>query len=162
MGFFGSDGVWLFPITYLLHILEEALAGERFHFWVRQITGRTMSSRTFYWLNALFLALMVVAVALVRSRQAAWLIPAMGFCVSLNGFGHLAGALVSRSYSPGLGTGVLLWIPLGIVSVLGSAVWLTPGGWLRGLAAGVSVSLLVFGLGFGLSVRATDAPERRR
>jgi hypothetical protein len=151
MGFFGSDGVWLFPFSYLLHILEEWLVGERFYFWVRRITGRTMSARTFFWLNGFFLLLMVVAVLLVRSRRAAWLVPALGFVVALNGFGHLLGALASRTYSPGLATGVLLWIPLGAWSILSSVIWLTPGGWLQGLGVGLLISCVVFGLGFGLS-----------
>lgn len=158
MSFFGGPGAWLFPVSYLAHILEEWLAGERFYFWVRRITGRTMSSRAFFVLNGMFLAAMVGAVLLVRAGRALWLIPALGLVVGVNGLGHLLGAVVTRTYSPGLVTGALAWIPLGWVAVMSSTLWLSPATWWLGAFAGVVITILVFGVGYVSSARVE--PER--
>lgn len=158
MGFFGGSGVWLFPLSYLAHILEEWLAGERFYFWVRRITGRTMSPRAFFVINGIFLAAMTSGVVLVRTRQAVWLVPTLGLIVGLNGLGHLLGAVATRTYSPGLVTGGLVWIPLGWVAVMSSTLWLSPSSWWLGAFLGVLITALVFGVGFVSSVRVE--PER--
>ena len=155
MGFFAGDGAWLFPISYVAHILEEWLLGERFSFWVRRITGRVMSRRAYFTLNVLFLGLMTAAVLLIRSRQGLWLVPAMAIMVVVNGFGHLVGAVVTRAYAPGAVTGVLLWMPLGVIALFGSTIWLTPSAWWLGVGAGLLMSGLVFALGFGSSRQAS-------
>jgi len=159
MGFFGGPGAWLFPLSYVAHILEEWLVGERFYFWVRRITGRTMSPRAFFVINGIFLAAMTGAVWLVQTRQAVWLIPTLGLVIGLNGLGHILGAAATRTYSPGLVTGALLWMPLGWVAVMSSTLWLTPSSWWLGAFAGVFITALVFGVGFVSSVRVE--PDRR-
>ncbi|MEX0787693.1 MAG: HXXEE domain-containing protein [Anaerolineales bacterium] len=151
MGFFAGDGAWLFPVTYLAHILEEALMGDRFSFWARRITGREMSRRAFLTLNGLLLAAMTGGILLIRARQWVWLVPALGILVAVNGFGHLIGAISSRAYAPGLITGVVMWIPLGSIALLGSTIWLTPGAWSLGVVAGLVMCGLIFALGFGSS-----------
>jgi hypothetical protein len=35
--FVQSFWLWLFPITYAIHIAEEGLAGERFHHWIDRL-----------------------------------------------------------------------------------------------------------------------------
>jgi hypothetical protein len=151
MGFFAGDGAWLFPVTYLAHILEEALMGDRFSFWVLRITGREMSRRAFLTLNGLLLAGMIGGVLLIRARQSVWLVPALGILVGVNGLGHLIGAITTRAYAPGVVTGVLMWIPLGAIALLGTTLWLTPGAWALGVGAGLLMCGLVFALGFGSS-----------
>jgi hypothetical protein len=71
---------------------------------------------------------MVVAVRRALARQdAAWLVLALGTITAINGIGHLAGSVVTRSYSPGTVSGVALWAPLGLFAVVRSRRALLPG-----------------------------------
>jgi Protein of unknown function with HXXEE motif len=114
--------LWLFPATYLVHIAEEGLAGERFYRWVARVSGRSMSGRAFLGLNALYWTVMALAVrGAVRGRERRpWIAPALGTVVALNAVGHVLGSALSCSYSPGLVSGLLLWGPLGVVALASS------------------------------------------
>lgn len=46
-----------------------------------------------------------------------WTLSTLGAVVLLNGSLHLAGSIITRSYSPGLVTGLLVWVPLGGVTL---------------------------------------------
>lgn len=68
-----------------------------------------------------------------------------------NGVGHLIGTLYTGSYSPGVATGLGLWVPLGIWTLVRTSPLLSaPQLWI-GVSAGVViqgiVSLLVMMLG---------------
>jgi hypothetical protein len=134
---------WLFPATYILHILEEGLAGERFYNWSHRIIGRRIPARAFLVLNASFLGLMVAAAVVLRSGEGPWLLPTLGTITALNGLGHFAGSVITRSYSPGVITGLLLWMPLGIAALLLSKQALPMGAWWQGVIAGLLSSGLV-------------------
>jgi hypothetical protein len=135
--------LWLFPATYLAHILEEAFAGERFHIWIGRIADRRLSFRTFLALNGLFFAAMVIAIIVLQASRAPWLLPALGTLVLVNGVGHLAGTAATRTYSPGLVSGVLLWLPLGLAALLLSWRLLSAITFWYGVAAGFLFSGVV-------------------
>jgi hypothetical protein len=104
----------LFPATYLLHIAEEYWCGERFFNWASRVTGINLTEQAFLEINAAALTIMLLMSAMAYSRPTfQWIVIPMSTAVSLNGVAHLLGTIFSRSYSPGLVTGVLLWIPLG-------------------------------------------------
>jgi len=147
--------IWFFPATYLLHILEESVAGERFYNWTGRLVGRRIPVSAFLALNAIFLAMMIVAVFTLRDGGPPWLVPVLGTITAVNGLGHLAGTLATRSYSPGLFTGVLVWTPLGLAALQVSRPALPAPMWGLGLAAGLIVSGVVVGLAFALSRKAT-------
>jgi len=143
--------LWLFPASYALHIAEEGLAGERFYRWIGRVSGREVSPGVFAGLNLACEAVMVVAVRQALARQdAAWLVPALRTITAINGIGHLAGSVVTRSYSPGTVSGVALWAPLGLFAVLRSRQLLPHPLWRRGIMAGAlilgSVALLALPL----------------
>jgi hypothetical protein len=135
--------IWLFPAIYLLHILEESFAGERFYNWTHRIVGRRIPFRAFLALNACFLALMIAAVLALQGGNWLWLLSALGTITAVNGLGHFVGTLATRSYSPGVITGLLLWLPLGVAGLTLSRSALTAEAWWLGIAAGASVSGLV-------------------
>jgi hypothetical protein len=94
---------------------------------------------------------MVMAVRHVRGRgETLWLVPALGTITTVNGIGHLAGSLVTRSYSPGVVSGIGAWVPLGLVAVLRARQLLPRPVWRRGVIAGAlalgSVALLALPL----------------
>jgi len=78
-----------------------------------------------------------------------WPLSTLGAVVLLNGLVHLAGSILTRSYSPGLVTGLLIWLPLG-----GFTLWFERrnasrraflGGTLAGVGSNVVIMLLSYG-----------------
>lgn len=148
--------LWLFPLTYLAHLAEEALAGEGFYRWIRHVVGRTLERGTFLRLNAGFFAAMLAAVLLLRSTGGAlWLVPALGTIIGLNGVAHLLASLVTRTYSPGLVSGLLLWVPLGVAALLRSHAERPAGEWWMGVGAGLLLHAAV-----ALAALQSSRPER--
>jgi len=144
--------LWLFPFTYAVHILEEGLAGERFYRWTRRVTGRILSAARFWILNGLLWIGMSAAVIVIGDRdEAAWLAATLGTVVAVNGFGHLVGSIASRSYSPGLVSGLLLWLPLGVFALVQTHG--TARGWWLGIVTGLVIQAAVGGLALLLSRR---------
>lgn len=83
-----------------------------------RIAGIEASPELFLRLNAVFCTVMVAAVFLARSFPGAeWIVVTLAAAVALNGLLHLAGTILTRSYSPGVVTGVLLWVPLGLLAL---------------------------------------------
>jgi hypothetical protein len=143
--------LWLFPATYLAHILEEGLAGERFYRWARRLIRRSITPDAFWALNAVFLAAMTGAILVLRAGHAAWLLPGLGTLIALNGMGHAVGSILARRYSPGTVSGLALWLPLGLAALVLSKPVLAAGSWWLGIAAGILASAVVAltGLAFG-------------
>lgn len=151
----GGWWLWLFPLTYAVHIAEEGLAGERFYRWIRRVPlaralGVQISGPVFFTLNAILLVVMAAAVLAAPSPGSAWVTPALGALVAANGLGHLAGSLATRSYSPGLVSGMILWVPLGVFALGQShrrlppgVFWAGAGGGLAALAAVGALAALV-------------------
>ena len=105
---------WLLPASYAVHVAEEWRGGEGFPAWFSRVTGAELSGEKFLALNAFALAGMTLGVALVmRYRKLRWLLVGFAAVELLNALAHVAASAVTRSYSPGLVSGVLLWLPLG-------------------------------------------------
>ena len=105
---------WLFPATYAVHVVEEWRGGEGFPAWFSRVMGVELSVERFLALNAYALAGMTLGVVLAALfRQMRWLLVGFGGVVLLNGLAHLAASVATSSYSPGVVSGALLWLPLG-------------------------------------------------
>ena len=118
--------VWLFPVTYLIHIAEEFWVGDGFHVWVARFGGGGLEPETFVALNATALVVMTAGTALVRRYSVMnWLVVAFGTTLVLNGVTHLLASVYTVSYSPGLISGNLLWVPLGIFGLWQVRRWLS-------------------------------------
>lgn len=142
--------LWLFPASYLVHILEELAGG--FPGWLLRISGAAFGTGQFLALNAGLWLVMCAAVLVASSRpKAVWLVPALGSVVAANALLHLGGSLLSRSYSPGAVSAGLLWLPLGARAL--QRAWAAlpraafAAGAATGLAAHALVSLLALTLG---------------
>lgn len=110
---------WLFPATYALHILEEVWGGEGFPAWLAHFAGVNLAGGQFLTWNIVALLLMTAGVVLAwRFRRLRWLLVAYAVAFLLNAFSHLAASLYTASYSPGLISGLLLWLPFGAWSLL--------------------------------------------
>jgi hypothetical protein len=113
-------GLWplLFPATYLIHIAEEFWAGDGFYNWIARIGGAGFTAERFLEINALAWTVMFALCVLVVARSGMlWVSIAFATVVLLNGMSHVIMSVVTTTYSPGTISGVLLWIPLGVVTL---------------------------------------------
>jgi uncharacterized membrane protein HdeD (DUF308 family) len=110
---------WLFPITYLLHIVEEYWGGEGYSAYLMRMRGIQLSPGWFLVVQAIGLTLVIVGIILARRLRFPNLLSViLGSVVLLNGLTHTILSLAHTQYVPGLITSVLLWIPLGITTLL--------------------------------------------
>ena len=132
----------LLLVTYALHIVEEYTFG--FPAWAEAHTGLAFTSEVFLRLNATFFGVMAAGVvAGLLFTPAQWLVVPLGTAVLINGTGHLVASLITWSYSPGLVTGTLLWIPLGL-RIIRAARQLWPSARIiAGILLGAGLLLLV-------------------
>jgi hypothetical protein len=107
---------WLFPVTYAAHLIEEYTPAEWFGAWSERTLGLSISAREFLVWNAIAFVLMCVGAALIVAfPRLRWIEIAMSIAVLGNALFHAAAAAWTVSYSPGLVTALLLWVPLGVV-----------------------------------------------
>jgi multisubunit Na+/H+ antiporter MnhF subunit len=106
--------VWLFPVTYVVHLLEEYFVAGGFPNWAQRALGIQLSNREFVAWNAFALAAMCAGALLVsRYRRFRYIEIGLAIAVLGNVAAHVLGSLATQTYSPGLITGVVVWIPLG-------------------------------------------------
>lgn len=138
---------WLYPATYAIHILEEWRGGEGFTVWLERISGVELAAGKFLVWNAFALLLMSVGVVLtMRFKNLRWLLLAYGTAFLLNALSHLAASLYTISYSPGLVSGLLLWLPLGALTYVYFKPTLSRRAARAGLIIGVLMHCVVLSL----------------
>lgn len=104
--------------------------------------GREISARTFIGLNLAYEGAMIAAVQRARDRDdAGWIAPMLGTITAVNGIGHLVGSVATRSYSPGLVSGLTVWTPLGLFAVMRARRFLPRAVWRRSIAAGAAINV---------------------
>ncbi|MBL8985835.1 MAG: HXXEE domain-containing protein [Gemmatimonadetes bacterium] len=134
-----------FPISYAVHLTEEAVAGSGFPAWLKTHAGADLSGPEFLLLNAVGMTVMlVVAVGVWRNRSPSLGLAAIGTIGLINGSLHLGGSVLTASYSPGAVSGTLLWMPLGALAIRRAAERRDRsvlGGVALGLAAHAAISL---------------------
>ncbi len=104
----------MLPIAYLLHLLEEWFGGEGFASWTARALGAPVSPTRFIVLNGIVWPLFAILTVLAMRRpKLAWFLTTFGALIVINASLHVLGALATASYSPGLVTGLLLYLPFG-------------------------------------------------
>jgi hypothetical protein len=147
---FTGKWAWLFPISYLVHIAEEYWGG--FPAWIARFWGVESSLSNFLSWNGGALVMMTIGVALtLKTKSYRWLLVSFGTVVLINGLVHAGASVLTRSYSPGVISGLLLFIPLGAITLMRARSQVNR----RTLRAGVIVGLLMHGavvlLAFGFA-----------
>ena len=136
---------WLLVAAYAAHIVEEWFGG--FPDWLAMVAGAPLPRGAFLAINAVALLVVIVGTRVaMRSDARAWIAIAIAAVFFTNGLLHLLGSVVTGTYSPGLFTSVVLYLPLGGLALL-RAWYQAPEGWLaRGILMGLGghafVSLL--------------------
>ena len=108
----GSRRLWLFVLVYPLHIIEEFRAVGVSH-------GINLSLKQFLILSSAGCLMMVGGILLsIRFRFPQLLEIFFGTIVLLNGLSHIINCVIVRGYDPGVITGTLIFIPLGVTSLI--------------------------------------------
>ena len=132
------DGVllWLLVGAYVIHVAEEWFAG--FPRWVALIVSRPMPEDSFLVINAVALSLMIVGVrSAVRRESSGWIAVAIATIVLVNTAAHLGGAMLTRGYAPGLISAVVLYVPLGGLTLIRDLDQAPPAQVSRGVITGL-------------------------
>ena len=147
---FTGNWAWLFPITYLIHISEEYWGG--FPVWISRFWGVENSKSDFLIWNGAAWLLMSVGVALtIKTKSYRWLLVGFGTVVLINGTVHVVASIVTSSYSPGLISGLLLFIPLGLITLLRARRKVNPRTFRAGVVVGTLMHAVVVLLAFGFA-----------
>ena len=111
--------------------------------------GREVSPSRFLLLNGVVWPLFAVLTVAARKKPAfAWFPTAFSSIVLVNGTLHALGSLATGSYSPGLVTGTLLYLPLGAYGLAAGRRRLPPQTFALAVLAGVLVHVLVAVIAF--------------
>lgn len=132
----------LLPLAHLVHFAEEWFCG--FSAWTLQALGNEISPERLLPINAFgFLMFLTGTVAAFLNPRLAWITVSFAALFGLNGLVHAAFTLSMRVYSPGTVTGLVVFIPLSIVVLRGSAARLPRGVFIGSVVFGILLHGLV-------------------
>lgn len=110
--------MWLFPLTYLIHIAEEYWGGEGYCAYLYRLRGVHFSTARFLFFQGLGVLFVVTGIFVsLQLRFPRFFLGIMGALVLSNGITHTVTAMRHGGYGPGLVSCVLVWIPLGLVTL---------------------------------------------
>lgn len=136
---------WLFPLTYLIHIAEEYWGGEGYPAYILRVRGVHLSTTRFLVAQTIGAILMALAVVLARRFNfSQMMLIIIASIVLVNALTHTATSLSSGGYGPGLVSSVLIWMPLGIYSLIHFMNGVSRKRYWIGIVIGVAVNVLVF------------------
>ena len=139
--------LWLFVAAYAIHVAEEWFAG--FPGWVQQIAGRALPAEAFVVINAVAMVMLIAAIrSATRSERSGWMAVAVAMIALVNTAAHAGGAALTRSYAPGLISAVILYVPLGSLTMMRAVDQADRSQLTRGIVMGLALHALVFVLAF--------------
>jgi Protein of unknown function with HXXEE motif len=110
----GGQRYWplLIPLTYLIHITEEWYGG--FPAWASRYLGFQLTPAEFLQINIVAVAVILCVSLIALYKSLSWLMIPFAAAILMNGCAHAIASLLTWSYSPGVVSGLILWVPLGI------------------------------------------------
>jgi Protein of unknown function with HXXEE motif len=136
--------LWVFPPAYLAHLAEEVWAGPGFPEWFALVAGRPLPRGAFAAINLIAFAVLLAGIrAAIHRESAGWIAIAIASVVSLNALLHIAGSVLTGTYSPGLITGVVLYLPAGQLLLIRGLHQVEPPRFIRGVMAGIAIQIAV-------------------
>ena len=139
--------LWPFVPAYAIHVAEEWFAG--FPAWVEQVAGRPVPGNAFLLINTVAMAVLIPAVrGATRDQRSGWIAVAIATIVLVNTAFHLAGSVLTESYSPGLASAVVLYVPLGSLTMIRAIDQAPRAQIARGVVVGAVIHAVVFVVAF--------------
>ena len=136
--------LWMFPITYLIHVAEEYWGGEGYSAYIFRLRGVHLTPTRF--LVAQSIAFILVTAGVILARQLKFprmMLIILGTIVLVNGLTHAFTALTILRYGPGLVSSILIWLPLGVFIVARFRKEVTRKRYWIAIAIGVGTNLIV-------------------
>ena len=108
--------IWLISPAYFIHLLDEYFLGVGLPDWLSNVFNANLSRSDFIIINSIGLASTLVIVILNSlGKVKDFFIVVLGSLFFLNGLIHLSASVLTATYSPGTVSGVILYIPLGVL-----------------------------------------------
>jgi hypothetical protein len=137
------------PAIFLVHLAEEWFGGEGLPAWTASALGASIRPTRFLVINGLAWPLFALLTVLgILRRRLTWLPVALAVLMVVNAVLHALGTLATGRYSPGLVTGLLLYLPVGLVALGYGRRALPPAHFQRAVVAGVLVHAAVVAVAF--------------
>jgi len=109
---FARNWLWLFPFAYFLHVVEEFRS-------VGPLHGINVSIRNFLILSTAAWLMMTCGIVLAqRFGFPHFMGVCLGTTVFLNGLTHIINSLVYGRYDAGLISGSVIFVPLGLATLI--------------------------------------------
>ena len=135
--------LWLFVPAYLIHLAEEWFGG--FPAWVALVVERPVPETAFVAINAVALMLLIIGLRAATHAEAnGWIAVAVATIMLVNTLFHLGGAALTSSYSPGLISAVILYVPLGSLTMIRALDQASRSQLARGMQIGLVIHAIVF------------------
>lgn len=104
---------WLLPVAILIHQLEEFFG--QFPTWYSNLLNAHLSDKDFIMINAVGLFVFTAFALSYFFNKNNMILVALGTLVFVNGMIHILLSILTLSYAPGTFSGVVLFIPLGMI-----------------------------------------------
>ena len=138
------------PISFLAHIAEEWWGGPGFPAWTQNTLGVAVSPTRLILMNGSGLLLMTLSViAALREPRTAWLAAAFAAMITVNGLLHAIATGAYSVYSPGTITGLLVFVPVGSLTLWSMSRCLPRYQFVLAALGGVAFHALVLLITFG-------------
>ena len=142
--------VWLLPLAYALHVIEEGYGGRGLVEWMMERGGLRFSMASFLGVNLVGLTILAAFAGGARRRPSwRWALASAGTILFVNGISHVAASVAARHYVPGMWTGIAIYVPLGAVVLLRARRLVRPRVFWAALAAGFVIHAAVLWIVFG-------------
>ena len=136
--------LWVFPITYLIHVAEEYWVGEGYPAYILRLRGVHMSTARFLVAQGVGVVLVTIGVILARHfKFPRMMLIILGAIVLVNAITHTLTALSIMSYGPGLWSSIFIWGPLGAFTLLRFRNGVARKQYWIAIAIGVGVNVVV-------------------
>jgi hypothetical protein len=136
--------LWVFPVTYLIHVAEEYWGGEGYPAYILRLRGVHMSTGRFLVAQGVGVVLVTIGVILARRfKFPRMMLIILGAIVLVNAITHTLTALSIMRYGPGLWSSIFIWGPLGIFTLLRFRNGVARKQYWIAIAIGVGVNVVV-------------------
>lgn len=107
---------WFLPAAYLLHLFDEYFIGAGFAGWFSMLFKASLSESNFIVINAVgFTIILIIAILYTFGKANNFVLAVVGSLFFINGIIHPLVSILTATFSPGTITGVIIYLPLGIL-----------------------------------------------
>ncbi len=135
---------WLYPLTLVAHLAEEYFGGVRLADSPQTMKGVNLTRAQFLALTGFGVVLVLIGIILARSFGfTQLLLVILGTFILINGTSHAITSWLKAEYNPGVATGLLLWIPLGAVTLVHLKSSMSGQRYWTGIVTGIAIHAIV-------------------